>query len=146
MEPKNMQTDKPFSREISDEQMMELVRNALIIAGMEMGPNGDHWPVIKSTIKSVMKDWEDLKIERAVHAEMKHHLYEHLEKMESILPTCEPNVQADVAPKLKELREVYDAYFTDIDENALLDLDDTEVPMHVKRAEAIFDTLENEDV
>ena len=41
--------------------MVSLVRNALLVAGHEMGANGDHWPVIKSTIHSIMKDWEDLK-------------------------------------------------------------------------------------
>jgi len=139
-----MTSGAPKSREISEEQMIALVRNALIVAGVEMGPDGDHWPVIKSTINSIMQDWEDLKIERAVHAEMKKHIYEHLERMEKILPNCAPDVQADVAPKLKELREIYDAYFTDVREDALY-LEDADVPMHVRRAEAILDTLEFED-
>ena len=36
--------------------------------------DGDQWPVVKDTVYRVMKDWEDLKVERAVHAEMKIHI------------------------------------------------------------------------
>jgi hypothetical protein len=129
---------------LTEAQMVQLTRNALLVAGQEMGETGDHWPVIKSTIHSIMKDWEQLQIERNVHAELKIQLYEQLREMERILPTCTADVQADAAPKLKELREVYDAYFTDIDEDKLI-LDDAEVPQHVKRAKAIIETLEAED-
>ena len=56
---------------MTEEKMVTLVRNALLAAGHEMGKNGDHWPVIKSTIEKVMKDWENLKIERDITAELK---------------------------------------------------------------------------
>lgn len=140
-----LEAPQKFSRDLSEAQMIQLVRNALIVAGDEMGPNGDHWPVIKSTIRDIMKDWEDLQIERAVHAEMKKHLYTQLDEMERILPTCTADVITDVGPKLKELREIYDAYFTAIDEDGLY-LEDIKMPPHVKRAEAILNSLENEDV
>ncbi|MDD5585726.1 MAG: hypothetical protein PHY92_02075 [Alphaproteobacteria bacterium] len=132
------------TRELTDEQMVQLVRNALIVAGSEMGTKGDHWPVIKSTIRSIMKDWEDLQIERAVYEEMKKHLYKQLEAMERVLPECAPDVQKRVGPKLKELRDVYDAFFTDINE-CMIYIDRSNLPMHVLRAEVILDTLEGGD-
>jgi hypothetical protein len=136
----------PTTAKMTEEQMVGLVRNALLVAGLEMGgPEGDHWPVIKDTIHNVMKDWEDLKTERNVHAEMRVHLYAQLEKMEAILTTCPDDVKADAAPKLKQLRELYDAHFTEIDKNDIY-LSDEETPAHVKRAEAIIKTLEADDV
>ncbi len=129
---------------LSDEQMVRLTCNALYVAGLEMGAEGDHWPVIKDTIRHVMDDWEKLKIERAVFEELKTHLYANLEKMEAILPTCTPEEQIEAGPKIKRLREIYDAYFTNVDKNMLY-LDEADVPAYVKRAEAIIDTLEKED-
>ncbi len=58
----------------TETQMVGLVRNALLVAGQEMGADGDHWPVINSTIHSIAKDWENLQIERNVHTELKTHL------------------------------------------------------------------------
>jgi hypothetical protein len=132
-------------KELTEAQMVQLTRNALLVAGEEMGAEGDHWPVIDSTMRSLMKDWEALQIERAVNAEMKKHLYAQLEIMENALPGCAPDVQAEIGPQLKELREVYDAYFTDVANEDELVLEDIETPMHVKRAEAIIDTLESDN-
>lgn len=134
----------PQNHEIVNEDMMRLVRNALLVAGQEMGSRGDHWPVINETIKQITEDWEKLKIERAVHEEMKHYLYENLEEMERLLPTLAPEVQADARPKLKQLRELYDSHFEDADPNALY-LEDAELPMYVKRADIILDELELAD-
>ena len=126
----------------TDAQMVNLVRNALLVAGEELGENGDHWPVIKSTIHSIMKDWEDVQIERNVQAEMKKHLYAQLAEMERLLPTCPPDVQTDAAPKIKELREIYDAYFTPVAQD---NYDESEIPAHIKRARAIIHTMEVDD-
>ncbi|NTU77279.1 MAG: hypothetical protein HGA90_05640 [Alphaproteobacteria bacterium] len=129
---------------MTEAEMVQLVRNALLVAGGEIGPTGDHWPIIQTTINGIMRDWEELQIERTVLAEMKKHLFKQLEAMEIILPTCDQSVQDDVAPKLKELRDVYEAYFTDISLNDLV-LEDAEAPIHVKRAEAIMDILEEKE-
>jgi hypothetical protein len=131
-------------RDLSDDEMVQLVRNALIVSGNGMGSAGDHWPVIKSTIRSIMKDWENLKIARAVHQEMKRHLHKQLEAMEQVLPECAPEVQANVRPKLKELREVYEAYFSDVNPDMVY-IDEGHLPMHVLRAEVILDRLEIQD-
>jgi len=135
---------------MTESDMKNLVRNALMVAGHEMGEAGDHWPVIKNTIKDVMRDWEQLEIERTVHAEMKRHLYEQLVVMQEILESCKLEVKADVAPRLAELRDVYDAFFEDVKEDVLyladveeeLYLAEEETPLHIQRAEAIIDTLE----
>ena len=81
-----VQTTKPMP----EEQMVHLVRNALLVAGHEMGKDGDHWPVVKSTIHSLMKDWEDLKVERNVHAELKKHVYAQLDEMEVGIVRMQP--------------------------------------------------------
>lgn len=125
-------------------RMVGLVRNALLVAGHEMGDEGDHWPVIKSTIKEIDKDYEDLQIERSVHAEMKKHLYKQLEKMEAELEHLPTETKTEAAPKLIELREIYDAFFSEADETKLIANTDEE-PMHIKRARAIIATLEADD-
>lgn len=135
---------KKIVRDLSEEEMIQLVRNALIVAGNKMGAAGDHWPVIKSTIRSIMKDWENLKIARAIHEEMKRHLYTQLEAMERVLPDCPPDVQENVKPKLKELREICDAYFSEMDPKSFY-IEDFELPIHVLRTEVILDRLEMEN-
>ncbi|MDP9127543.1 MAG: hypothetical protein M3N08_04685 [Pseudomonadota bacterium] len=129
---------------LTDDQMARLVRNALIVAGTEMGTEGDHWPVINATIHSVMKDWENLKIERRVHEEMRNHLYAQLDRMDEIVEASPESVRRDVAPKLKTLREIYDAHFapTGLAPSAL---SDEETPAHVRRAQNIIQSMEDDD-
>lgn len=135
---------KPTSYQLSEADMKTLIRNALLVAGHEMGEEGDHWPVVKNTITDIMRDWEALDIERAVQAEIKTHLYAHLDGMEELLKTCPPEMQAQVAPHLAELREVYDAAFQ-APEEIVIDLEeevhDENLPLYCKRAEAILDVL-----
>lgn len=129
---------------MTDAEAVMLVRNALLIAGQEMG-DGDHWPVIKSTVNAIMKDYDELLAEREVHAEMKRSLYEQLEEMERILPTCPQEEQEQVGPLLEKLRGIYDAHFTAIDEDKVV-VDEDDVPEHVKRASLIMQELmEGED-
>lgn len=136
---------------MTESEMQTLVRNALMVAGQEMGETGDHWPVIKQTITDVMRDWEQLRIEREVHAEMKRHLYQQLAAMDQVLLTCPAEEQKELAPRLAELRDVYDAFFTSVEnEDVILNdnelyLADIEKPRHVRRAEAIIETLQEDD-
>ena len=127
---------------ISEEQMVHLVRNALLVAGQEMG-KGDQWPVVKDTIYKIMKDWEDLKVERNVDAELRTHLYEQLAEMEAGLLECTPEARAIAEPKVKELREVYDAYFSELNKDAIM-CDEENTPVHIKRMEAILNTMEGD--
>ena len=135
-------TDKATKdRAKSEEQVINLVRNALLVAGQEMG-DGDQWPVIKDTLYKVMKDYEDLKIERNVQAELKKHVYEQLNEMDRILMTCSEGERIDAAPKVRELREIYDAYFSPTDKSKL-SLNDEDTPIHIKRAENLILSLED---
>ncbi len=123
-----------------EERMVFLVRNALLVAEQEMG-GGDEWPVVKDTVYKIMKDWEDLKTERNVDAELKIHLYEQIRKMEAGLDECSPEARKIVEPKIREWREICDAYFCEVDRNAVV-YDEASAPIHIKRMNAILDTLE----
>ena len=139
-------SNAPTLYQMTETDMKTLIRNALLVAGNEIGESGDHWPVIKNTITDIMRDWEELEIERAVRAEIKTHLYAHLDAMDELLKTCEPAIQTDVAPRLAELREVYDAAFTAPSANVIdltveRDWIKADHPIHYQRADAILDTL-----
>jgi len=141
------QSNETLTIEMTENDMKKLVRNALMVAGQEMGESGDHWPVIKNTITDIMHDWEMLDAERAFQDEMKEHLYGQLHAMEEVLSTCETETQKEVAPRLRELREIYDAHFTK-PTHETIDLtgdEEAEKPLHIKRAEAILSTLEEDD-
>lgn len=125
----------------TEEQMVFLVRNALLVAQQEMG-DGDQWPVVKDTIHKIMKDWEDLKVERNVDEELRVHLYAQIKEMEAALPECTAEARAILEPRIKEWKEVCDAYFSDIDPNAV-DYNDSNTPPHIKRMNAILETLED---
>ncbi|MFA6280505.1 MAG: hypothetical protein WC612_06920 [Bdellovibrionales bacterium] len=139
------QTSSSF--EMTEAQMKTLVRNTLMVAGQEMGAEGDHWPVIKNTITDVMNDWKELEIERNVFEETKKHAAEQLCEMERIFKTCSPEEQKEIRPILDQLQEINDAYFSAIkDETFRPDecefLADENKPIHIKRAESILSTLE----
>lgn len=131
--------------ELRETDMKNLIRNALMVAGHEMGDEGDHWPVVKNTITDVMRDWEELEIERAIHAELKHQMTRYLDDMMEVLKTCKPSVQKEAAPYIRELRDIYDAAFSNPEEE-ILDLAEEEKPMHIKRAEAMIDMLFDDSV
>ena len=128
----------------TETQMVGLVRNALMVAGQEMGAQGDHWPVINATIHSIMKDLEQVQITRNVREEMRTHLYEQLVIMDKAIVNCTAEVQQNIIPKLKRLRELYDAYFTDLNEGAAAVSED-EIPVYIQRAKAIIQTLEGDN-
>ncbi len=130
-------------RALSEEQVVHLVRNALLVAGQEMG-DGDQWPVVKDTIYKIMQDFEELKVERNVNAELKVHLYEQLKIMEAGLSELSNEKRELYAPKVKEWRELCDAYFTDVDPNAV-EYDEDNEPDHIKRMRVIIKTLEDDN-
>lgn len=130
---------------MTEEQMVHLVRNALAVAGQEMGAEGDHWPAIKSTIHSIMKDWEDLKIERNVNAELEKHYGAILDQMEKDLELCPLKLRPEAQRIVKEMREMYDACFAPADVTMFVTCD-AEIPIHIQRAQTIIKTLEDEHV
>ncbi|MDD3030104.1 MAG: hypothetical protein PHS57_07485 [Alphaproteobacteria bacterium] len=127
---------------LTEEQIVFMTRNALLAAGQEMGAD-DAWPVIDDTIVKIMKDWEDLKIERDVDAEMRIHLYEQLKVMEAGLAECAPDVREQAAPHIQALREACDAYFEEINPDAMA-YDEEDAPDHIKRMKAILGTMEED--
>lgn len=132
-----------MAKEMTEAQLVGLVRNALLVAGYEMGESGDHWPVINDTIHSIAKDWEDARIEKEVDAELKIQLYEQLGIMERGLSECDESTRAELEPLIKQLREACDAYFEPFDKEQVF-IDTEEAPIHLKRAEAIIATLGDE--
>ena len=133
-----------MAREMNEMQRVGLVRNALLVAGYEMGESGDHWPVINDTIHSVAKCWEEHRIQKNVDAELKIHLYEHIKAMEAELANCDEQTRAEFLPLLKDAKEACDAYFEPVDfKNA--PVRDEEVPEFLKRAEVIISTLDGDE-
>jgi len=130
--------------ELSEDQMIMLIRNTLLVAGKEMGDDGDHWPVIKNTIIDLMKDWEALKVERAVHDELKEHLGHTLGEMLKVLDECPEEARPEMEAGVDELRAIYDACFTSPREEEPV-IEDEDLPVHIHRAEAIIHTLEENE-
>lgn len=131
-----------------DDKMVHLARNAMLVAGMEMGKEGDHWPVIKANIHSLMRDYENLKIETAVQEELREHVGKIIGEMERSLTDCSAATKAKAEPHIRKMRELYDAMFAPADEAvvaaaAVADEEETGyVPW--KSAKAIIETLSEE--
>jgi hypothetical protein len=129
--------------ETNEAQLVGLVRNALLVAGQEMGEEGDHWPVINSTIQSIMKDWEEVQIERNVFDEVKNQFRITLKELETLCQECPEEVRPQIRAIIIKLFEIYNACFTPVETNLYAD-EDT-LPVHIKRAKAIIKTLEDDD-
>ena len=129
------------AKAMSEDQMVHMVRNAVLVAGQEMG-DGDQWPVIKDTVYKIMKDYEDLKIERNVDAELKTHCREAIDNIEKNLELCPPNLRLQAEKMLGDMRELYAARFDPV---GVTDLDFEALPLHAKRMLSIVKTLENEN-
>lgn len=126
---------------ITEDQMVHIVRNALLVAGQEMGSDGDHWPVINSTIHSIVKDWEDLKVERNVFAEVKKHYEDMIQQLVDVRNGSSDEEKYELDNTIVELRALYRACFDEV-QNEYINLDDEEMPDHIKRTKVIIDTLE----
>ncbi len=131
-------------KELSEAEMVNLVRNALLVAGHEMGAEGDHWPVIKSTVYSVMREWEDIQAERNAFVELKKYVDDVIQEMESAKADCPDELLPELTELTNELRDVADACFTGVDQTKLV-LSDIEIPDYLMRAQTIIKTLESND-
>lgn len=140
----NARTKLPQAQ-MSEERAVHLVRNALLVAGQEMGEDGDHWPVIKSTIHSVMKDYEDLKVERNVSEELRKYYAGIIANVEKNLSKCPADKQPDVQKILHEMREIYNARFEEPVGKIMYVTCDADEPIHIKRMKNIIETLEVDD-
>jgi len=124
--------------EAQEERMVTLVRNALLVAGQEMG-DGDHMPVVKSTITKMMHDWDQLKVESAVNDELRRSMEETIAELQAIYKESGTNFKPEVQAALKEMRDVYDAAFGELGIKG-----SAEAPAYMKSVRAILDTLEEE--
>ncbi|MDE2029104.1 MAG: hypothetical protein KGI97_00910 [Alphaproteobacteria bacterium] len=129
--------------EKQEEQMVHLVRNALLVAGQEMG-DGDQWPVIKSTIYDLMRGWEDTKANRNVCREVKKHCASVIAELESMHDECEPELRKEMDKTIAELRELYDAAFSEVDIQNM-SVNEDSLPIYMKRAKHIIQTMEDDN-
>lgn len=124
-----------------EERMVFTIRNALLVAGQEMG-NGDEWPVVKDTIYKIMQDWENLKVERAVNDELQKHYASIIDNLVNNLHLCPEDLRPKAEEMIKELRELYHARFDPVSK---MEISNDDLPMHTKRMLAIVKTLEDDD-
>lgn len=97
-----------------DDKLVNLTRNALLVAGMEMGKEGDHWPVIKANIHALMRDHENLKIEVAVQEQLREHVGKIIGEYEKFLTECDEITRNKAEPHIHKMRELHDAMFTPV--------------------------------
>ena len=130
--------------EAAEQKMLELACNALTIAGQEMG-DGDHWPVIKATVSSLRKDFEDLQTERDVFEAARCDYEKMIARIETLGKSAPAHLKPKFAHAITQLREVYVATFTPVERKDLY-IDPDKLPAHIKRGAVIIDTLEADDV
>jgi hypothetical protein len=132
------------TKEMTEEQAVNLLRNSLLVAGHEMGAAGDHWPVIKATVHDLMKDQENYRIEQNVMAEARHQYEGAIRELEALCETSPEAAKVEIRAAVKELRELCAATFEPVDnKNVYLNIED--LPPHLKTAKAIIDTLGGND-
>jgi hypothetical protein len=129
---------------MTEGQAVNLVRNALLAAGHEMGEGGDHWPVIKATIQSIMKDYEDWQIEQNVFAEVKKHYRAMINELEVLSKNCPAESKAKVEELVTNLLDLHNACFTPM-ERKHLHISEKDFAPHLRRADAIIKTLEDDN-
>jgi hypothetical protein len=93
---------------------LQLARNALLVAGLEMGAEGDHWPVIKANIQALEQDYAALQTELAVQAELCEHVGAVIAQYETLLTDCAAPLRDKVAPHVRRLREIHTAMFSPV--------------------------------
>ncbi len=126
---------------ISEEKAIYMLRNAILVAGQEMGM-GDAAPIIKDTVYHLMKDYEDLKTERRVTAELKIHNKALIDSLEENLPLCPESLRPKAEAMIASLRELYAARFDPVPHPAYAESD---LPIHARRMLYLVKTLEDED-
>jgi hypothetical protein len=128
---------------VNEELMLQIVRNALLVAGKEMG-DGDHTPVINATIHGLAKDWEDIKNKRAAISEVQKHCDFVIAELTDIRndARCEDHLRASIDTAIGEIKDAYDAAFAPVDPGEVY-MDPTLVNLNYKRAERIIRSLED---
>lgn len=135
---------------VINDHTVHLARNALLVAGLEMGKDGDHWPVIKANIHALMRDYENLKIELAVQEQLREHLGQKVKEFEDLLGRSDDAFRTAMAPHVNKMREIYEAMFAPVaagsDDVRMTDADEEEGRYSSwKSSAAIIKSLKEED-
>jgi hypothetical protein len=102
---------------VLDTNILHIARNALLVAGQEMGAEGDHWPVIKATVHGIAREYDQLQAERRVSAELKKHIAGALEEYERIVAASPEDLARDLRPIVRDMWDVFHARFDPVDED-----------------------------
>ncbi len=132
------------AKAMTEDQMAHMVRNALLVAGQEMG-EGDHWPVINSTIHDIMLDVEDIKAQREALKLAKQHYENMIKELMTIRDVSAEGQKAELEATISEVRALYHACFDAVDLGDV-ELDYDEVPDFYKRADLILSELGDDDL
>lgn len=135
--------------------MLNLARNALLVAGHEMGADGDHWPVIKAAVHGLARAYEAMKIEEEVTRQLRVHMKDALDEYEQLVDQHGDELDtaqcAELQSFIHDMRELYSARFDPVataanDDNPLEGLMElatgTEGMLPFARAASIIDTLD----
>ena len=130
----------------TEEQAVNLVRNALLVAGHEMGKDGDHWPVIKATAFSIMKDYEDWSRSNKMCLRKSNSIISDLiVEMQGICNECARiKKTAKYNPPLR-IASKFTALVSRRSTKIVFMLISKTLPAHMKRAETIIETLEDDN-
>ena len=132
------------AKAMSEDQMVHLLRNALLVAGHEMSDNGDQMPVVNATIHDLTRNWEDTKAKRNALDEVKKYYETMIEDLVAIRNRSALEVRGEMDDTIIELRTIYRACFDEIAHDDIY-LSDENMPEHLQRAAAILDTLGEEN-
>jgi len=103
---------------------------------------GDHGPIIAATVAEIRKDLENLKLERDVYQAVRDHFLGTLRALEKIHGESPAELKPEVRIAISRMTEVYDAMFAPVEPKFVMH---KELPAHLKRAEVILATLEEND-
>ncbi len=103
-----------------EEVYVRVAKNALLIAGHEMGRDGDHWPAIKAAIYGITREFEALTVEEDVSAELETHLQELINRYATVMENAPVALQKELRPIIDEMQEVYNARFEPVAPRLLL--------------------------
>ncbi|HUY67964.1 MAG TPA: hypothetical protein VMV79_01520 [Alphaproteobacteria bacterium] len=129
---------------MTEEQAVNLIRNSLLVAGQEMGAEGDHWPVIKATVLDLMKDRENSHIEQNVLEEVQRQYEILIHELEALCGEAPDPAKKEIRATVVALREICKASFTPVDDKNI-PISAADLPVYLKRAKSIIDTLEDTD-
>ena len=137
----------------TDAALLNMARNALLVAGHEMGSEGDHWPVIKAAVHGLARAYETMKLEEEVASQLRQHMQHALDEYEQIVADhgddLTPEQKRELEKFIGDMRDIYSARFeVPANDDGLADLirmaHGTPGMIPFQRAAAIIRTLNEE--